>query len=153
MDKAIMGKIKIIAGVALVSLILSGCITTKDNTLITMQKLSKEGLEAEKLIQERDKIFKVYDDFIPTTIILAYEKVYGDTFSIAKNYLQYNKTTDDPTYDGFWIWLMKNLWYKDMFDKGDEFGIGKRLIDNRFNDKEYNELLKNYELLKKMNEK
>ena len=141
---------KIIAGVALVLLILSGCITTKDNTLITMQKLSKEGLEAEKLIQERDKIFKVYDDFIPTTIILAYEKVYGDTFNIAKNYLQYNKETDDPTYDGFWIWLMKNLWYKDWFDKGDEFGIGKRLIDNRFNDKEYDEILKNYELMEEI---
>ena len=128
---------------------LSGCVTTstiRSNPTIK----SKEMIELEAARQERDKIFKVYDDFIPTTIILAYEKVYGDTFNIAKNYFQYNKETDDPTYDGFWIWLMKNFWYKDMFDKGDEFGIGKRLIDNRFNNKEYNELLKNYELVEEI---
>ena len=114
---------------------------------------SKELIEQEKLQDEKDKIFKVYDDNIPNTIILAFEKVYPDTFDIAKNYLQYTKETSRPTYDGFWIWLMKNLWYKDMFSKGDEFGTGKWLIDNRFNDRSYIEIKKNYELLKKINDK
>ena len=108
-----------------------------------------EVMKMDLEIQERDKIFKVYDNSTPNTIILAYEKVYGNTFDIAKNYLQYNKEADNPTYDGFWIWLMKNLWYNELFKK-DEFGIGKWLIDNRFNDREYNEIRKNYELLERM---
>jgi len=106
----------------------------------------KQDLAAE----EREKIFNVYNNSVPNSIILAYEKIYGNTFDIAKNYLQYNKETDNPTCDGFWAWLIKNLWHKDLFDKGDEFGIGKWLIDNRFNDKIYQEILKNYELLEKM---
>jgi len=109
-----------------------------------------EAMKMDLEIQERDKIFKVYDNSTPNTIILAYEKVYGNTFDISKNYLQYNKETDNPTYDGFWIWLMKNLWYKDWFDKGDEFGVGQKMIDNRANDKDFIEIRKNYELLERM---
>ena len=146
-----MGKIKIIAGVALISLILSSCITTTD--MIKPSAKTEEEYKLEMLKTERNNIFKVYDNFTPNIIILAYEKLYGNTFEIAKNYLQYDKTTDNPTFDGFWIWLMKNVWYKDWFDKGDEFGIGQKMIDNRFNYKEYSEIKKNYELLEKINEK
>ena len=128
---------------------LSGCMT--DSSIIKTQKInSLEAIKIEKEIQEREKIFKVYDKNIPNLTILAYEKIHNNTFDIAKNYLQYDKETDNPTYDGFWVWLIKNYWYKDMFDKGDEFGIGKRIIDNRFDDKEYVEIKKNYELLEKM---
>ena len=141
-----MEKIKIIAGVALVSLMVAGCIHN-------IPTKSQEDYQQELSIQERTKIFKVYDKSIPNIIILAYEKVYGTTFNIAKNYLQYNKETDNPTYDGFWIWLMKNYWFKDLFDKGDEFGIGQKMIENRANNREYSEIKKNYELLEAMNEK
>jgi len=111
-------------------------------------------IESEHIIRQKEKkaVFKIYDKNVPNSIILSYERIFSGTFDIAKNYLQYNKTTDTPSVDGFWIWLMKNIWYKDMFDKGDEFGIGKWLIDNRFNDKTYIEIKKNYELLEKMYE-
>ena len=130
---------------------LSGCMTTAD--IIKPNAKTEEEYKLEMLKTERDNIFKVYDNFTPNSIILAYEKQCGNTFEIAKNYLQYSKETDNPTFDGFWIWLMKNYWYKDWFDKGDEFGIGQRMIDNRFNNKEYSEIKKNYELLEKINEK
>ncbi len=140
---------KIITGVAFVSLMVAGCVTT-DNIIKPTTK-SEEEYKLELLKTERDKIFKVYNNNIPNNIILAYEKLYGNTFDIAKNYLQYSKETDNPTYDGFWIWLMKNVWYVDLFDKGDEFGIGQKMIDNRFNNKDYIEIMKNYELLNKIN--
>ena len=127
----------------------SGC-AAGSSIVKSSEARSIEVMKMDLEIQERDKIFKVYDNSTPNTIILAQEKVYGGTFDIAKNYLQYNKTTDNPTHDGFWIWLMKNLWFKDWFDRGDEFGTGQSMIDNRFNDKEYNELRKNYELLERM---
>ena len=129
----------------IILLVLSGCITTKEYIPIE----SKETMGRETSQGERNKIFKVYDNNVSNAIILAYEEIYQNTFDIAKNYLQYAKTDSNPTYDGFYIWLMKNLWYKDMFEK-DEFGIGKWLIDNRFQDKEYQEIMKNYELYKKM---
>ena len=128
----------------IVCLLLSGCVTSSSNIK------SLEALKIELDMQERDKIFKVYDNSTPNTIILAYEKVYGCTFDIAKNYLQYNKTTQDPTRDGFWVWLVKNVWYEDIFKKGDEFGIGKWMIENRINDKTYQDIRKNYELLERM---
>ena len=134
----------------------SGC-AARSSIVKSSEARTIEAMKMDLEIQERDKIFKVYDNYAPNTIILAYEKVYGGTFKvyggtfdIAKNYLQYNKTTDNPTYDGFWIWLTKNLWYKDWFDKGDEFGVGRWLIDNRFNDREYSEIRKNHELIERM---
>ncbi len=140
---------KIIAGVAFVSLMVVGCIR---NIPDTPSIKSEEEYKLEMLETERNKIFKVYDNNIPNNIILAYEKLYGDTFNIAKNYLQYNKEDNNPTHDGFWIWLMKNYWYKDWFDKGDEFGIGQKMIGNRFNDKIYIEIQKSYELLERMSD-
>ncbi len=132
-----------IIGILLVSS--PGCIHNIPTTIKSAEEL-KIGREQD----ERNKIFKVYDNNIPNNIILAYEKLYTETFDIAKNYLQYSKEIDNPTYDGFWIWLIKNFWYKDMFEKGDEFGIGKWLIDNRFECKDYVEIRKNYELFERM---
>ena len=130
--------------------IVSGCVRNIPSASIK----TEEEYKLEMLLTEREKIYKVYDNNNPNAIILAYEKFYGDTFAIAKNYMQYAKTTQEPTYDGFWIWLMKNLWYKDWFDKGDEFGVGQTMINNRFNNKDYIDIQKNYELLNRMkNEK
>jgi len=113
---------------------LSGCANTKN-----------------VLVSERDKILDVYKK--EQIIILAYEKVYSNTFDIAKNFLQYKKTDILPNYDSFWIWLIKNLWYKQLFESGDEFGVGKQIIDNRFRNTDYQEIRKNYELLYKIYEK
>ena len=131
---------KLFVAIGIICLIGSGCVTTSMD--IKTEDIIKQG--------ERDKIFKVYDNDVPNSIILAYEKVYGCTFDIAKNYLQYNKTTKTPACDGFWVWLVKNVWYEDIFKKGDEFGIGKWMIENRINDKTYQDIRKNYELLEKM---
>lgn len=140
-----MNLLKICAGWLIISS-LSGC---AHNPAIVPNPVTA-SYEQNLLITERNKIFAVYDKNIPNNIILAYEKIYGNTFDIAKNYLQYNKEDNNPTTDGFWIWLVRNLWYKNIFDKGDEFGTGKWLIDNRFNCKDYIEIEKNYELLERV---
>jgi hypothetical protein len=86
---------------------------------------------------------------------MAYERLFKDTFNITKNFLQYSKETDNPTYDGFWCWLIKNLWWKDSDWSIKEFpeNIGKLAesrIKKRFKCPYYSEIKKNYELLKKL---
>ena len=43
----------------------------------------------------RQSILKTFDK--DKLIILAFERVYGDIFYVAKNFYQYKKTTNEPT--------------------------------------------------------
>ena len=99
---------------------------------------------------EREGILEVFSK--DKLIILAYERVYKNTFEIAKNFYQYKKT-EKPTYDGFWIWLSKNLWYKHIFEKNDPWGIGEEILNMRFQNQDYIDIQKNYELLDELTKK
>ena len=85
---------------------------------------------------ERDGILKAFDR--DKIIILAYEKIYSNTFDIAKNFYQYKKVTEETTYDGFYIWLLNNLWRC------------PHLIEGRKRASDYKEIQKNYDLLEEL---
>jgi len=131
--------------ISLIAALLSGCVTT--NSQISRIKDTQEktiDIEA----KENARIEYVFSEDI--AIIKALERLYGGMFDIAKNFLQYKKENGKPTLDGFYIWIIKRVWYRDMFDNGDKFKIGQDMIDNRFNDKDYIEIKKNYELIQKI---
>lgn len=132
--------------IILLAILLSGCTLSHRVRIET-----KPPIEAPKDTKtERDGILEVFND--DRLILLAYEKRYFETFDIAKNFYQYKKT-EDPTYDGFWVWLSKNLWYKYIFEKGDPWGIGEDILNRRFQNQDYIDIRKNYEVLKELADK
>lgn len=96
----------------------------------------------------RQSILKTFDK--DKLIILAFERVYGDIFYVAKNFYQYKKTTNEPTYDGFYVWWMKNVVYQYDFLKGESNENLLNIIDNRITDIRYIEIQKTYELLEEI---
>ena len=96
----------------------------------------------------RQSILKTFDK--DKLIILAFERVYGDIFYIAKNFYQYKKTTNKPTYDGFYVWWIKNVVYQYDFLKGESNENLQSIIDNRITDIRYIEIQKTYELLEEI---
>ena len=96
----------------------------------------------------RQSILKTFDK--DKLIILAFERVYGDIFYVAKNFYQYKKTTNEPTYDGFYVWWMKNVVYQYDFLKGESNENLLNIIDNRITDMRYIEIQKTYELLEEI---
>lgn len=86
-------------------------------------------------------------------IILSFERQYQNTFNIAKNFNQYKQTDKTPTYDGFYVWIIKNIWYKDWWYEEIYPGSLQIIIDNRFNDLGYIEIKKNYELFEEIGNK
>ena len=96
----------------------------------------------------RQSILKTFDK--DKLIILAFERVYGDIFYVAKNFYQYKKTTNEPTYDGFYVWWMKNVVYQYDFLKGESNENLQSIIDNRITDIRYIEIQKTYELLEEI---
>ncbi|KKM52772.1 hypothetical protein LCGC14_1554610 [marine sediment metagenome] len=126
--------------IALVLIYLTGCIR-KVYVIMPPKETTKDD-------PLKETILKTFSE--DQAIILAFERQYGNAFNIAKNLHQYKQTDKTPTYDEFYVWVMRNIWYKNWWYEKIEPGSLQKRIDSRFDNHDYIEIKKNYELFIKI---
>jgi hypothetical protein len=136
-----------------VCLLLSGCITT-NSQIYRIKDTDEKTIDIvvnDKTMKNKTENMRIEYAFQKDiAIIKAFERYYGGMFDIAKNFLQYKKENGVPTWDGFYVWVAKRVWYRGLFDSGDVFKIGQSMLDDRFNSADYIEIKKNYELFERI---